>query len=365
VAPGGSSSALATSHGRGYSGGRDYGSSDHGNDRGHGRNRSSRGGRSGRGFTDKSSRPQCQVCLKFGHTANNCWHHFEEDYVPKQRTVAATSSSGIDHNWYTDSGAPDHITGDLDKLTMHDRYADADQVHASNGIGMTISHIGKCVIPTPCRDLVLKDVLHVPSTQKNLILVHRVTLDNDTFIEFHPYFFLIKDRKTRKVHLHGPCKGNLYPLPPSSSKYHKLVFSAIKLSAARWHSRIGHPAQHIVRRVVSTNNLPCATSDSVDGSFYDACACTKAHQLPYSVPLSHSSVPLELIFSYVWGTAIDLFGHKKYYVSFIDDYSKFTWLYLLRSKSKGLKYFLEFQRLVERQFDRKILAIQSDWGGEY
>jgi hypothetical protein len=44
VAPGGSSSALATSHGRGYSGGRDYGSSDHGNGRGHGRNHSSRGG---------------------------------------------------------------------------------------------------------------------------------------------------------------------------------------------------------------------------------------------------------------------------------------------------------------------------------
>jgi hypothetical protein len=27
--------------------------------------------------------PQCQVCLKFGHTANKCWHHFEEDYIPE------------------------------------------------------------------------------------------------------------------------------------------------------------------------------------------------------------------------------------------------------------------------------------------
>jgi hypothetical protein len=38
---------------------------------------------------------------------------------------------------------------------------------------------------------------------------------------------------------------------------------------------------------------------------------------------------LQLVFSDVWGSTIDSFGNKKYYVSFIDDYSKFTWLYLL------------------------------------
>jgi hypothetical protein len=303
--------------------------------------------------------------LKIGHTANNCWHRFKEDYVPEPRTAGASSSSGFDNSWYTDSGATDHITGNLDKLTMHDHYVGADLVHAANGTGMAISHIGKGVIPTPSHDLVLNNVLHVPSTHKNLVLVHRFTLDNDTFIEFHPFFCLIKDRKTRKVLLHGPCKGGLYPLPPSSSKYRKLVFSAIKISAARWHSRLGHPARDIVRRVVSTNNLPCATFESLAGSVCDACACAKAHQLPYSVSLSRSSAPLELIFSDVLGLAIDSFGRKKYYVSFIDDYSKFIWLYLLHSKFEVYKYFLEFQRLVEQQFDRKILAVQSDWGGEY
>jgi hypothetical protein len=105
--------------------------------------------------------------------------------------------------------------------------------------------------------------------------------------------------------------------------------------------------------------------DSSSGSVCDACACAKAHQFSYSVSSSRSSVPLELIFSYVWGPAIDSFSRKKYYVSFINDYSKFTWIYLLRSKSEVLKYFLEFQRLVERRFDRKIITVQSDWGGEY
>jgi hypothetical protein len=99
---------------------------------------------------------------------------------------------------------------------------------------------------------------------------------------------------------------------------------------------------------VSTNNLPSANFDSTSGMVCDACACAKAHQLPYSVSSSRSSIPLELICSDVWGPMIDSFGHKKYYVSFIDDYSRFTWIYLLRSRYEVFKYFLEFQHLVER-----------------
>jgi histone deacetylase 1/2 len=58
-------------------------------------------------------------------------------------------------------------------------------------------------------------------------------------------------------------------------------------------------------------------------------------------------------------------GRNKYYVSFIDDYSKFTWIYLLRQKSDVFACFRDFQTLVERQFDRKIRTVQTDWGGEY
>jgi len=38
---------------------------------------------------------------------------------------------------------------------------------------------------------------------------------------------------------------------------------------------------------------------------------------------------------------------------------------LLRFKSEVFQKFQEFQALVERQFGRKILAMQTDWGGEY
>ena len=52
-------------------------------------------------------------------------------------------------------------------------------------------------------------------------------------------------------------------------------------------------------------------------------------------------------------------------MSFIDDHSKFVWLYLLHHKSEVFQCFQDFQHLVERRFNRKIKAIQTDWGGEY
>ena len=91
----------------------------------------------------------------------------------------------------------------------------------------------------------------------------------------------------------------------------------------------------------------------------------KSHQLPYPKSTSISSAPLQLVFSDVWGPAPDSVGRNKYYVSFIDDYSKFTWIYLLKYKSEVFQKFHDFQQLVERQFNRKIIAVQIDWGGEY
>jgi histone deacetylase 1/2 len=58
-------------------------------------------------------------------------------------------------------------------------------------------------------------------------------------------------------------------------------------------------------------------------------------------------------------------GRYQYYVSFIDDFNKFTWIYLLKNHSDVYQVFLDFQQLVERRFDKKIITLQTDWGGEY
>jgi hypothetical protein len=52
------------------------------------------------------------------------------------------SAYDIDTNWHLDSGATDHITGALNKLTIHGKYNGHDHVHTADSNGMHISHIG-------------------------------------------------------------------------------------------------------------------------------------------------------------------------------------------------------------------------------
>jgi transposase InsO family protein len=54
-----------------------------------------------------------------------------------------------------------------------------------------------------------------------------------------------------------------------------------------------------------------------------------------------------------------------YYVSFIDDYSRKTWVYFLKSKEEVFNKFKEFKALIDNLSERKIKILRSDNGGEY
>jgi hypothetical protein len=88
--------------------------------------------------------------MKVGHTATCCWYRIDEDYVLDDHLAGmASTSTTTDPNWYLDSGATYHITGELEKLTTHEAYNGHDQIRAVNGACMNIIHVGKTVLPTP------------------------------------------------------------------------------------------------------------------------------------------------------------------------------------------------------------------------
>jgi hypothetical protein len=312
-----------------------HGGFDHGFGRGRGRSSN---------YTDPVI---CQVCGKKNHTAAECWQRFDESYTPDQKFAhAASSSCNVDTNWYMDSGATDHITGELEKLTVRNKYQGGDQIHMASEAGMDISHIGHAVVNTPHRPIQLNNILYVPRGRKNLISIHRLTIDNSIFIELHPFFFLIKDQKTRRILLKGKCVDGIYPLPLDEIKQ---ACSATRVSINTWHNRLGHASNRVVEQVIRRNNL-LSSQESINRSVCDACQQAKSHQLPYSSLMSASKFPLELVYSDVWGPTPESVGRMKYYVSFIDDFSKFTWIYLIKFKSEVFQKFQEFQAFVERKF---------------
>jgi hypothetical protein len=133
----------------------------------------------------------------------------------------------------------------------------------------------------------------------------------------------------KKILHHNKVERGIYPLKFSTSKK---VMCLTKVSYERWHSRLGHPSPSIVQRVLSSNNLPVLGKFSSD-LVCDVCQKGKMHQLPYPKSSSVSKFPLELVFLDVWGSTPKSVRRFKYYVSFIDDFSKFMWIYLIKHKS--------------------------------
>ena len=104
-----------------------------------------------------------------------------------------TNSYSDDPSWYIDTGVTDHITSDLDKLSVKDKYYGKDQVQVASGSGLAISHTGHSQIPSLDRPLNLNNIFHVPKIKCYLLSVHRFTKDNNVLIEFHHDLFFVKD----------------------------------------------------------------------------------------------------------------------------------------------------------------------------
>jgi hypothetical protein len=309
-------------------------------------------------------RPVCQLCKKTGHTVLRCWKHFDHNYTGEEKMVnnAEGHRHNVDPAWYSNIGAIDHIMSDLDKLAMYEKYT-GQEIHVANGGGMQITHVSNSILVTPSRVLSLKNVLYDPTSHKNLVYVHHFTRDNHVYIQYHLYFCLVKDPHTRKVLLHSKCRGGLYPfssLEQSSSS--KCVLSVVKPSLSRWHERLGHPSMVIVQRVVGHNKLDVSQESNKSPAICDAYQCAKSYQLLFARLSSVSKAPLELVFLDVWGPASSSVGRNNYYMSFIDDYSKFIWIFL-KYKSEVFAKFHMFQQHVDWLLNRKIKAVQTDWRG--
>jgi len=179
------------------------------------------------------------------------------------------------------------------------------------------------------------------------------------YFEFQPHFSYVKDPRMGTTLLRGQSENGLYTLP-SIPPLSRFALVGERASLDRWHCRLGHHSLWIVSQVVRTNTL--ATLKNKAFTVCHACWLGKSHELPFHLSSSTSMHPLDLLFTDVWGPSPSpSINGKRYYVCFVDDFDKFTWLFPMAAKSEASTLFLSFQMHVEKLFDCKIKAIQLDW----
>lgn len=256
------------------------------------------------------------------------------------------------------------LTADLSNLNLKtDEYTSTDQIQIGNGKFLVISHIGSSQFLTSNKNFLLNDILHVPAISKNLLSVQQFAKDNNVFFEFHANHFLIKDCSSQMVLT--PCnhKGLYSMQPPSHSSYPWGLLGA-HVSLKDWHRHLGHSTYPTMSKVVFRFHLPLSFNKR--DLVCSECQMAKSHNFPFVASTSKSSKPLDLIFTNVWGPSSTI-SHSgcRYYISFIDDFSKFIWLFPIKPRYDVMSIFLQFKVLVERQVNLQIKSIQSDCGGEY
>jgi histone deacetylase 1/2 len=142
-----------------------------------------------------------------------CYKQFDASYIgPAQKNASsAMTSYSVDTNWYVDSGATDHVTSELEKLTICDKYGGHDQLHSASEVGMEINHIGSSILCTPTSNIHLNKILHVPHASKSLLSIHHLAHDNHAFLEFHPIIFLLRNRGRGRPSLEVDVKEGFTP----------------------------------------------------------------------------------------------------------------------------------------------------------
>jgi hypothetical protein len=133
-----------------------------------------------------------------------------------------------------------------------------------------------------------------------------------------------------------------------------------------WHYRFGHLGMHNVNKLMNDDMVEGMDSvnDGGKDSVCEGCVMGKQHRTKY--PKGVATEPFELVHSDVCGPmSVNSIGGSRYFVTFIDDYSRYTHVYFIQRKDQVLEKFKEFVTLARNLTGKQVKTLRTDNGGEY
>ena len=231
-----------------------------------------------------------------------------------------------------------------------------------------------CFIPSlnnrPGRLLEFQDVLHVPDLCSNLLSVLYLTKKRQFHVHIDASHMRFKRHGkllfTADINNHNAAHLNSSTLPMSDFAG---MVSTCPLNESLWHRRFCHLNRGDIKKIVQgdlVTGVVIKSKESMD-PICEPCLAGKQHRVAApKVAQNRASEPLQLVHSDVHGPLpVQSRHHSKYWITFIDDCTRFWVVLPLRDKAGAFAAFKQFKALAENQLNAKIKALRDDKGGEY
>lgn len=266
-----------------------------------------------------------------------------------------------------DSGCTDHLVNDknyFSELLMLNKPIQIAVAKSNNfmeaiGVGniKAISNVrGKEIVCS------IKNVFYVPNLRRNLLSVKRLEMSNIEVLFSKGQVSLYHEN----VLIGEGHRNNLYEIYFGTIKSESLFLESENYIANLWHKRYGHICQSYFEKLIK-NKLVEGINDVKLGKieFCEACVQGKMNRSSFGTRSKASRI-LEIVHSDVAGPMTPAsYDDCKYFVTFIDDYSNFVHVYIIKNKSEVFDCFKEYCLMVQSKFNSKISILRTDNGGEY
>lgn len=316
---------------------------------------------------------KCRRCQKMGHIEMICPEKrgqakkeaqaaVEEEEEEQLFVASCNTASSCSDEWLVDSGCTSHMTSNKGLFKHLDRSV-VIKVRIGNGDLITARGKGTVAIKCSSGIKLLEDVLYVPELDLNLLSVGQL-LENKFRLVFEDKQCLIIAPNGKEL-FRIRMKDKSFSFNPLAAA--AVACPAQTNSSVIWHKRLGHFHLEAIQKLQREEMAVGLPKIEGDLPWCKACLTGKSSRLPFDKTGAwRASSKLQLIHSDVWGRqATPSLNGSRYYVLFIDDFSRMCWIYFMKFKSEVALIFRNFKAWVENQTGCKIQVIRSDNGTEY